>query len=190
MNRSKIPVRYARALFLFAKEKGLLNALAEDVKVLSGFFEASPAIIPWLKSPVIKMDDKKELFREQFEDALNPVTFKFIDLLITGKRENFFPDILRNLKQLHKADAGIKTLILTTAVEVDDSVKQKLSLSFSKKNRSGHEIITRVKPAVIGGFMIQVDDLLYDASLATELKNLKKELTGQLKAGVVKRDTE
>ena len=189
MNRSKIPVRYAKAFFLFAKGKKMLSALSEDVRLLSGFFEANPSLIHWLRSPVIKMDDKKELFRKQFEGTLSPMTFKFIDHLIERKRESFFPDILRNITQFHKADAGIKTIIMTTATEVDDSVRQKLSLKFSKKNRAGHEIITRVKPSLIGGFMLQIDDLLYDASLATEMKSLKKELTGQLKSGLVKKDS-
>ena len=180
MNQSKIPVRYARALFLLGKEKNILDKLAEEVKLLADFFDNTPALIPWLRSPVIKMQQKKDLFRKQFKGRLSELTLNFTDLVINKKRERHFPEIFRNFIHFYKTDAGISTLVLTTASEVDESIKNKVSLGFDSKNQKRHEIITRVKPSIIGGFMLQIDDLLYDASLATELKRLKKELTGQL----------
>jgi len=187
MDQSKIPVRYARALFLLGKEKNILDRLAEDIKLLAEFFESTPSVTPWLRSPVIKMQQKKDAFRKQFKGRLSEITLKFTDLVITKKRERHFPGIFRNFIHLHKTDAGIKTLVLTTAFEVDESIKQKVSLGFDKKNKAGHELVTRVKPSIIGGFMLQTDDLLYDASLATELKRLKKELTGQVMEVAVKK---
>ncbi len=186
MDQSKIPVRYARALFLLGKEKNILDKLAEEITLLAGFFETTPLLVPWLRSPVIKMQQKKDFFRKQFEGRLSEITLKFTDLVIIKKRERHFPEIFRNFIHFHKTDAGIKTLILTTAFEVDESMKQKVSLGFDKKNQKRHELVTRVKPSIIGGFMLQTDDLLYDASLATELKRLKKELTGQIMETAVK----
>jgi F-type H+-transporting ATPase subunit delta len=178
MNQSKIPVRYARGLFLLGKEKKILDKLAEDIMLLSSFFENTPSLDDWLRSPVIKTQGKKDLFRNQFEGELSEETLGFLDLVINKKRERFFPGIFRNFIRLYKEEAGIKTLVLTTAVKIDDTIKQKLSLIFSLKDKTKHEFITRIKPSIIGGFMVQVDDLLYDASLATELKRIKKKLTG------------
>ncbi len=187
MDQSKIPVRYGKALFLWGKEKGILEELSGEIKMLAGFFQNTPAVAPYLKSPLIKMQTKKDLFRKHLNDALSEATLRFIDLVVSNKRERYFPDIFRNFIQFYKADAGIKTLILTTAIEMDDAMKQMVSLSFDKKNNARHELVTRVKPALIGGFMIQTDDMLYDASLVTELKRLKKELTGQVLEKAVKK---
>lgn len=187
MNQSKIPVRYARALFLFGKEKNILDKLAEEIKLLADFFENTPSLVSWLRRPVIKMRQKKDFFRKQFEGRLSEITLRFTDLVIIKKRERHFPEIFRNFIHFHKTDAGIKTLVLTTAFEVDESIKQKVILGFDKKNQKRHELVTRVKPSIIGGFMLQTDDLLYDASLATELKRLKKELTGQVIEETIKK---
>lgn len=187
MNQSKIPVRYARALFLLGKEKGILDNLAEDVKQLSAFFEDIPDIISWLRSPVIKMQEKNDLFYKQFRGQISDTSLKFIDLVISKKREKYFPDIFRNFLIFQKADAGIKTLTLTTAIDIDEELKQKISMIFGEKNNIRHEIFSRVKPSILGGFMIQADDDLYDASLATELKRLKKELTGQVREETFKK---
>ena len=182
MNQSKIPVRYAKALFLLGKEKGVLTGLAGDAKLLADFFNSTPDLMPWLQNPIVKMDVKKDLFHRQFKGRMSPLFFRFIELVISKKRERFFPDILRNFINFQKAEAGIKTMVLTTAIEVDDTLKQKISLDFSKNNKTEHDLVARVKPSIIGGFMLQIDDLLYDASLATELKRLSDELTGQMAA--------
>lgn len=178
MDQSKIPVRYAKALFLLGKEKGILDELSAEIRKLAGFFENLPTLIPYLRSPLVRMQVKKDLFRINFKDPLSEVTLRFVDLVISKNREIYFPDIFRNFIRLHKEDAGIKTLVLTTAVEIDDVTEQQVSLCFAQKSKSAHELVTRVKPSIIGGFMLQTDDLLYDASLATELKRMKKELTG------------
>ncbi len=187
MNQSKIPVRYARALFLLGKEKGIMENLEEDVKQLSAFFENIPDIIPWLRSPIIKMQDKKDLFHKQFRGQLTETSLAFIELVISKKREQYFPGIFRNFLTLQKADAGIKTLVLTAAIDVDEELKQKISSIFGQKHNIRYELNTRVKPSILGGFMIQSDDDLYDASLATELKRLKKELTGQVREQTIKK---
>jgi F-type H+-transporting ATPase subunit delta len=183
MNQSKIPVRYAKALFLLAKEKGILSNLSREAGQLAKFFAETPALMGWLRSPVIKTEEKKELFHSRFEGQFSELLFKFIDLVISKKRERFFPDILRNFLNYQKADAGIKTLTLTTAVEVDNEFSKKISHLFVQKN-AGIELVSKIKPSIIGGFTLQVDDTLYDASLATEIKRLNKELTGQILAEI------
>lgn len=180
MNESKIPVRYAKALFLTGKEKKILKTLAGDIIILSEFFEKTPDVIPWLRSPAITGQEKKDFFKEAFKDRVSETTIRFIDLVITMKRERYFMRIFRNFLQLYKDDAGIKTLILTTATEVDKVNAQRLSLMFEHKDKQRNELVTRVKPSIIGGFMLQIDDMLYDASVSTELNQLKKELTRQL----------
>lgn len=164
-----------------------MDDLTKDVKKLSAFFENTPDIIPWLESPVIKMQEKNDLFSKKFKGKISDISLKFIYLVIKKKRERYFPDMFRNFLIFQKADAGIKTLVITTAVDIDDPIKQKISLIFGQKNNIKNEIYTRVKPSILGGFMIQSDDDLYDASLATEVKGLKKELTGQVREQAFKK---
>ncbi len=181
MNESKIPVRYAKALFLIGKEKGILDLLAGDITMLSDFFEKTPALMPWLRSPVIKIKDKLNFLHSQFDSQITEYTTRFVHLVINKKRERYFPDMFRDFIQFYKADAGIKTFVLTTATEIDASIKQKLNQGLKRKDMPDHELITRVKPLILGGFMLQADDMLYDASVSTSLKKLKKELTTQIR---------
>ena len=39
------------------------------------------------------------------------------------------------------------------------------------------EFVTNIDPEIIGGFVIKIDDNLYDASVARKLKELRKDFT-------------
>jgi F-type H+-transporting ATPase subunit delta len=190
MNQSKIPVRYAKALFLLGKEKGMLAGIAEEVSMVERFINGTPSLIPWMKSPAVKQSEKKSLFRRQFNSQVSPAVMKFIELIIDKQRERFLPDILRNFLLFQKAEAGIKTVILTTAIDPDEEIKQKVMLHFNKHFNKGFELVSKVKKSIVGGFTIQVDDLFYDASMLTQIKRLKTELTGQIVAGIGEKDIE
>jgi F-type H+-transporting ATPase subunit delta len=181
MNESKIPVRYARALFLHGKEMGILDKLAGDITLLAGFFEKTPALMPWLRSPVVRMQAKKDMLHKNFDRYVSETTIRFVDLVISKKRERYLPDMFRDFLGFYKADAGIKTFVLTTATGVDISIINKLNQEIKREGMPDHELITRVRPAILGGFMLQADDMLFDASVSTSLKKLKKELTTQIR---------
>jgi F-type H+-transporting ATPase subunit delta len=187
MNESKIPVRYARALFLFGKEKEMLEKIAGDATLFMEFYQKTPSLVPWLRSPLVSTREKKELLRQHFESRFSEITLKFIDLVLTKRRERYFPDIFRYFIHLHKTEAGIKTIILTTAVEIDEITARNLSLRFEQEGKPPNEIIKRVKPSIIGGFMLQIDDTLYDGSVSTELARLKNELASQVREDTVKK---
>jgi F-type H+-transporting ATPase subunit delta len=181
MNDSKIPVRYARALFLAGKEKKMLEKIAGDVNIFMEFYEKTPSLVPWLRSPIISSREKKDLLRQHFESRFSGVTLKFIDLVLTRKRERYFPDIFRDFIHFYKIEAGIKTLVLTTAVPIDEVTAQNLSMRFEVEGKPRNDLIKKIKPSIIGGFMLQIDDNLYDASVSNELKMLKKELARQVR---------
>jgi F-type H+-transporting ATPase subunit delta len=186
MNESKIPVRYARALFLSGKDKEMLEKIADDIAIFMEFYEKTPSLVPWLRSPLISTSEKKDLLRQHFKSRLSEFTLKFIDLVLTKRREKYFPEIFRYFIHLYKTEAGIKTIILTTAVEIDEATARNLSLRFEEEGKPPNEIIRKVKPSIIGGFMLQIDDSLYDGSVSTELANLKKELTAQVQEDTIK----
>jgi len=54
----------------------------------------------------------------------------------------------------------------------------KAQLKGSSQTAANVEIETAVNPDLIGGFVIEFADKLYDASVAHKLSKLKKEFTG------------
>ena len=59
MNQSKISVRYAKAFFEFASEKGIVDTVIADVKLLSKSLNEIAELAEVFQSPIVKPSSKK-----------------------------------------------------------------------------------------------------------------------------------
>jgi F-type H+-transporting ATPase subunit delta len=70
--------------------------------------------------------------------------------------------------------------VLTTAVKVDDSVREQVTGLISQIFKTTVELKENVDPEIIGGFILQIDDNYIDASIKNKLRKIKKELIGSM----------
>ena len=156
MNAGLIPSRYANALLMFAKEEqadGRIYGEAQDLidSLQSG--EGLTACIESLSEPMRK----------------------FITLVIRNKRVEFLPAILRSYRELYRKENGITQASLTTATE-NPGLAEKLTLLMKEQGFTRIDFKSEVDPKLIGGFIVQIEDRRLDASIASQLKNIRKEL--------------
>jgi F-type H+-transporting ATPase subunit delta len=115
MDQSKINVRYAKAFFTLAKEKGLTIELRKDAGLITSVCTTSSDFILMLESPVVKTSQKIEALKRIFEGKVNPLSLNFLLLIAENKRENYLQGIFRNLEGLYRNEEGIKSAVLTSA---------------------------------------------------------------------------
>ena len=176
MNESAITVRYAKAFFTVAKEQDLVLELKDDMELVMDLCIKSDEFVDLLKSPVIKTSEKIRLFKVIFFEKVNELTLNFFLLVLQNKREVFIPAICRDVLTLIRQEQGIKSVVLTTAVAVDDQVTKKITGILERELKGKVEITGRVKPDIIGGIILRIDDKQYDASIARQLEKVKQRL--------------
>ncbi len=176
MDESSISIRYAKALFAVSEERGLITVLKNDINLIADICSKSAEFMQFLKNPVIKVSQKKELISLIFKGKIDELTLDFLKLVIQNKRETFIPMICRNLLSLIKEARGIKTVVLTTATEIDEISLEKINKMLEKELGGTVEISKKIKPGILGGMILCIDDKQYDASVASQLKKIKKEL--------------
>lgn len=176
MNHSKITVRYAKALFLTSKEKGILEEVYQDVYSIYYIFRTVKEINFLYNDPVIKTSQKLKITESIFSNKIHKLVSDFLSLIINNKREIHIVDIARNFIDLYKAEKGIKTAFLTTSGSVEKSVINELTESIKRDLKSEIEMHHLVDEDLIGGFVLKVDGNQYDASVASRLKALKRSL--------------
>ncbi len=178
MNESAITVRYAKAFFSLAKEKNKLNELKADIQKVSNICDASPDFILLLESPVAKTSQKNGLFRKIFEGKIDSLTLNFLLLILQNKREEYIPDICRNFLNLVRKDQNIKSVLLTTASEIEEASLQNVKTLMEKELNANVELSSQVNKDLIGGLVLRFDDKQYDASVVTKLKKIKQNFLG------------
>ena len=104
----------------------------------------------------------------------------FIDIIIRKGREMYLPEICQDFINQYKVFNRISTVTVTTATPLNETslneIKEKLLASNITMDKL--DLISKVDPAIMGGFVIEVGDKLYDASIAHKLDQVRKEFVG------------
>lgn len=98
---------------------------------------------------------------------------RFVKILSHDRLLKKADTILAEVEACARQAEGIKTVTITTARPLTDAG----SNSFKKHYGDQAEIEYRINDLLLGGAVVQVDDKIYDASLKTQLNNLKAKLT-------------
>lgn len=176
MDQSKINVRYAKAFFSLAKEKGLMAELQQDVTTVGAVCASSADFNRLIDSPVISTSAKVKVIKTIFQDKVISLTLNFLALITQNRREKHIPDIFRDLGDMYRQSLGISSAVLTTAKKLDDSLVEKIRKEVETISGNKVELSQQIDPKMIGGFVLRVDDQQYDASVATQLKKIKETL--------------
>ncbi len=176
MNESKISVRYSKALFLSAKEKGELDAVFKDMVLISELCRMSQ-IKELLGNPVIIPSKKITVFHAILEKNIEKTTLSLVDLLIKNGRESYLPAVARAFRDETLKYRGITETHLTTAVPVNKEIKKQIADLISAVFDTKVELIETVDTDVIGGFILRVRDNFIDASVRNKLRKIKKNLS-------------
>ncbi|MCK5137553.1 MAG: ATP synthase F1 subunit delta [Bacteroidales bacterium] len=175
MNESQISVRYAKALFQSASEKQLLERVYEDMELLSNTCKRDDFMY-MLVLPSLRTSQKYKMVDSIFAAHLSEISLSMINLVIKNEREEYLPGIARNYRDLYRKSIGIRTATLVTAQPVDESTRNRIKDLIGKADDSEVELTSAVDKDVIGGFMLTIENMRYDASVASKLKRIKKQL--------------
>jgi len=175
MNDSKISVRYAKALFQAASEAKVLVQVMHDMEfIMSVYILADFRAV--LDSPVVKTSDKKQVAGKLFSGKITSLSMSFIDMMLTNKRETYLPHIARNFKSLFKKNQGILSAEITSSKPIDKSQSEKFRSLLKEVFKSEIELEENIRPEILGGFILRVEDEQFDASVSSELTKIKKQL--------------
>jgi len=177
MNESKISVRYSRALFELAIEKNILDKVAQDMAFISEVCKL-PETKELLASPIIKPSRKSDILNKMFEKEVDKTTLSLIDLVVKNGRASFIPAIARVFITETMKYKGITKSTLTTAAPIDSKIKQQITDMITSVFKTKVELEENIDSAIIGGFILKVDDNYIDASVRNKLRKVKKELVG------------
>ena len=176
MQNPRLASRYAKSLLDLAIEQNQVEATLADIQLLSAVCHQSRDFANMLRSPIINADKKHAIINAVIGDKLQAALTKaFISLLVSKNREGNLPEIADAFIAQYKEKNNIKTVKVTTAVPMSDALKEairsKVVTLMSADTKI--ELKEEVNPELIGGFVLQMDDKLFDASIRRDLNDVK-----------------
>lgn len=176
MNESRAAARYAKAILDFAKEKKKTDAVEKDMRSIVATISGSKELQELLGSPVMNGAVKKEALLEIFKGS-DTLTEGLIILLINNRRISLLNEVALKYIILNEELKGEGVAYVTTAVPISKDLEKKVLKQVSELTGNKITIENKVDDSIIGGFVLRVGDLQYDASISNKLNNIKREFT-------------
>ncbi|HLF63064.1 MAG TPA: ATP synthase F1 subunit delta [Saprospiraceae bacterium] len=175
MSAERLSARYAKSLIDLAIEQDKLERVKEDVEY---FHQAAQVrdLRLLLKSPIVHTSTKRKIFGKLFTEHFDLLSNAFLDIILRKGRESYLAEIAQAFLEQYREIKKISNVKLTTATSVTaerlEEIKQKIRAS--GVTFPNVEINTHIDPAILGGFILEFGDKLYDASVAHQLEQLRK----------------
>jgi F-type H+-transporting ATPase subunit delta len=169
--------RYARALFSIGAERGDFEKLGQELGDVAALWSASPDLRQALENPVFRQSEKQALLQQILPRvAPTPEVQRLVLLLLERRRIGVLPAAARAFRELADAHVGRVRAEITSAEPLGPGELDRVRRSLEQ--RTGKKVILEaaVDPALIGGMVARVGDLVLDGSVRTQIASLRQRL--------------
>lgn len=176
MNSGAITSRYAKALLLYSSECGVGEEVYAQVEALLKVMEGVPKLKSALQASIgVSSDRRLSLVKAALNEGVNPVLSRFLKLVDDNGRTEFIDRILVAFVMAYRKENNIKVGHLVTACKADQ-LREKIERELGSKTSSTVLIETQINPEIIGGFILEIEGKRVDASVAGQIKKIRKAL--------------
>lgn len=176
MPTTKAAKRYATALLELAKERDEVEDILEDIEFIHNTLDDSQELVVFLKSPIIKFDDKTEALETLFFDEITEPTQLFLKLLARKDRINMLHQITEAFVEKYKDYAGIITVEVYIAREMNDQQRDSLHRNLEEKTQKKVDMNIIQDESLKGGMAIRINDTVIDGTVKHKLEQLEESL--------------
>lgn len=181
MNRSITITRYALALLKYVAETGNGAVVCSEAESLASVLHAVPELQRMMAAgnDIVSAFDKKKLLQSALGNRLSPEMSRFLSLVIRNGRSELLEDILRDFSNIYHKSTGVRKAHLVTVEQPSERLLQRLRALVKEKTGDDVVIETEQDPALVGGFVFDIDDYILDASVKRQLDLIRENFVEQ-----------
>lgn len=175
MNSEVISSRYAKALLAFTTETGSGSKVYSQAVAIVQIMQEVSQLRAFVLIHDIPLEKKIQLLSTAICEPLAEDLEKFITLVSSKRRMEMFDVMLLSYISRYRQANNIKVGSLLTAAP-NEHLKQSLETIFSSRTVSQVQLEAEVDPALLGGFIFEMDGYRMDASVRTRLEKIRQAL--------------
>ena len=164
---------YAEALFEVGRDKGKLDALQQQLGQFADAVDRNHELQVFFFSPYLSSAEKVEGIERAITGA-EPELINFLELLVDKHRMTEIFRIRRELDELWKHENRRIDVTVTSAVELDPAVVEKIGQEVERQTGEKVDLSSQVDNDILGGIVLQVGNMVLDASIRNRLEKLRK----------------
>jgi F-type H+-transporting ATPase subunit delta len=159
-------------------EMNKLEEVRKDMEMVQLLCTKVRPFLLLLKNPIIHSYQKLSILEKIFENKIEEISLKFIDIVTRKSRENVLPEIADEFLVEYRRYRKIEIVQVTTSVELDKEMKtefENLAKKYVGKDWKV-QLVTRTNEEIIGGYIVKIGDRQIDDSVSSKLRDVKRQL--------------
>ena len=164
---------YAEALFDVAKERGKLDAIRDELVQFADAVGSNRELQVFFFSPYFSSAEKVEGLKRGVSGA-DAELVNFFELLIEKGRMTEVFRIRSEFEELWKRENRQLEVTVTSAVELDPAVVARVGEEIERQTGQKVDLASDVDEDILGGIVLQVGNMVLDASIRSRLEKLRK----------------
>jgi len=174
MSEVRVALRYAKAAMELSIDQKKVKVVERDMLTIQETVAENDNLRDVLASPVLNTSDKEAVLNAIFKDA-DPLSRELFSQLGRNKRIGMLGEVARQYVLLYEQMQGQDVARVVTAVPLTAELEKKILGQLKQITGKEVTVENEVDPSLIGGFILRLGDLEYNASIASKLANLKRE---------------
>jgi F-type H+-transporting ATPase subunit delta len=166
---------YAHALFEVASENDVTDDVREQLGQFADELDENRDLQVFLFSPYFSSQEKKDGIRK-IVDGADERFLNFLELLAERHRMPALFRIRRAYDALWREENKLLPVTVTSAVELDEGLVEGLGKRIEEQTGKKVELTSKVDSDVLGGLVLQVGNMVLDASIRNRLEQLRKQV--------------
>ena len=167
--------RYAQAILNLATEQKSMDKLLEQTQDIKNAIDKSSDLRSVLNSPIVQNEMKLSIAKEVFKSS-DKMLINLFETLAENDRFNHLKWICQSYASMYNQLHNIQEAHITSAIELDNKTLKVLQEKIKKITGDEAKVTTEVNENLIGGFVLKLNDLQYDASISGQLNKIKRNL--------------
>jgi F-type H+-transporting ATPase subunit delta len=164
---------YGDALFGAAKGNDKLDPIHEQLDQFADALTENRDMQLFFFSPYFSSAEKREALAKTIDGA-EPELVNFLELLAEKHRMPVLFRIRRHFDDLWATENKRLGVTVTSAVELDPQVIEQIGAQIGKQTGNEIELESKVDEGILGGLVLQVGNMVLDASVRNRLEKLRK----------------
>ncbi|MBR4774169.1 MAG: ATP synthase F1 subunit delta [Bacteroidales bacterium] len=175
MNNYRINKNYAKALFMLAAERGQVDRVADDMRLVGSVCDGSRELNVVFANPTVRFDKKTAIVEQLFAERVSAETMAFLRFVVRKNRTVNLRGISEAYMTLYREDKGVVLSDLVTHQPIDDSARRMVTQMVEEYTGKTVELREGTDSNMLGGFKLEFDNKMYDARLRTKIRKLRQE---------------
>jgi F-type H+-transporting ATPase subunit delta len=166
---------YAEALFDVARDKGKLDEIHDQLGEVADAIASNRDLQVFLFSPYFSSAEKRDGIARVISGG-DPELVNFLELLAEKHRMPAVFRIRRRFDEMWAKEKRRLEVRLTSAVELPSDVVKDVGSQIERQTGQTIELESDVDENILGGIVLQVGNMVLDASVRNKLERLRKEV--------------